>query len=245
MSSTTTEQIRNRLDTLWKVVLSSATDEQLEQDNVIPDSLLKAHNIRLSRHTFTADYETNSSYNPPILFCSRAPRLMRETPINPQDFDENCPVGDKALKYPNYVAPPAGVINIYHTRWCPTKRTVSATKYLEKWALNGFPRRLPPGVVDMATNCDIQWVGVPHPIYPDSRGFHRSWPVTNEWESRIYECGHMLEQTDFPHVILITHHSCNGHEGSIMQGELAAIITAMRNRADQPLTLAQDDAGDK
>jgi hypothetical protein len=37
-----------------------------------------------------------------------------------------------------------------------------------------------------------------------------------------------------PHVILITAQDCNGRDGSILLGELAQIITAMRNRAIQP-----------
>ncbi len=80
---------------------------------------------------------------------------------------------------------------------------------------------------------------VPHPFNRKAFGISRHGPnIHNCWESYIFEymatTGPPNYATLYPHLIMVTFNSCTGHDGWITHGELASIVTAMRNRAIQP-----------
>ncbi|RJE22652.1 hypothetical protein PHISCL_04996 [Aspergillus sclerotialis] len=66
-------------------------------------------------------------------------------------------------------------------------------------------------------------------------------PFYGSWQARAVLEYRENDKLHHPHVILITLQSCNGQEDSMLMGELAPIIEAMKNHADQPRVLEGDD----
>jgi hypothetical protein len=73
---------------------------------------------------------------------------------------------------------------------------------------------------------------VPHGIV-SGKGFAMR-TRDSRWGGNIYEYDIDFWGMQHPHVIFLSHQSDIGHEKSIMHGELAQLITAMRNRAHEP-----------
>ncbi|PLB52082.1 hypothetical protein P170DRAFT_350521, partial [Aspergillus steynii IBT 23096] len=48
-------------------------------------------------------------------------------------------------------------------------------------------------------------------------------------------------QPKYPHVTMTMLHNYNGHENSMLYGELAPLISAMRSRANQPLVTDEEE----
>ncbi|KAL4904981.1 hypothetical protein BDW74DRAFT_178548 [Aspergillus multicolor] len=85
----------------------------------------------------------------------------------------------------------------------------------------------------------------PHPIDDGKTpGYDGYYEIENRWQTHIYEynikdrAGRLL---DFSHTILVAEQSSFGHEGTIMLGELTALITTMHKRSRQPKTWVQKD----
>ncbi|KAL4900316.1 hypothetical protein BDW74DRAFT_182863 [Aspergillus multicolor] len=85
----------------------------------------------------------------------------------------------------------------------------------------------------------------PHPLYPATRGFqYTGRSPESDWRTHIYEYEKEPEGDQMPHVVLLAHQSCNGHDGSIALGELVAIVTTMKSRASQPRGWKKEDNED-
>jgi hypothetical protein len=72
------------------------------------------------------------------------------------------------------------------------------------------------------------------------------WPqfychIGQKYSGFVYEYDSEMHG-DKPHTILIDEQSNVGHDGSIMYGELALLLTAMKNRAIQPAVVDESDS---
>ncbi|KAL5338925.1 hypothetical protein BJX70DRAFT_398125 [Aspergillus crustosus] len=77
----------------------------------------------------------------------------------------------------------------------------------------------------------------PHALDLTTLGLNRHGPTAQiHWETQIFESTETTPDNKpvYPHLTLLSTHSCNGHNGSITLGELTQIVTAMRNRSRQP-----------
>ncbi|KAL5338921.1 hypothetical protein BJX70DRAFT_179811 [Aspergillus crustosus] len=230
-------RLRNRLDALRNAILDP--DSKLAphglgpepNDNIIPAAALEQLNIILHRHDFelTASAETNLSYDPPILFEFQAASLLDEHPIAPKP-------GDTHDYSPGYLN------GIYRYALGQQARSRSLAKYVIDWTLAGYPRALPKGFGTMAELCNITPVGVPHALHPNALGFVRylRHPGTC-WLSYLYE---YTTPPHTPHLLIVNTISCTGEDYAITHGELAVLVTAMRNRALQPAQFNPDAARD-
>ncbi|OJJ88008.1 uncharacterized protein ASPGLDRAFT_1506007 [Aspergillus glaucus CBS 516.65] len=95
-----------------------------------------------------------------------------------------------------------------------------------------------PNAYDMLEVRDLERLEQPHPFFLNGRaGWHDQYPATYKRSGRPYSGNLFLEifQEDkqYAHLTISAYQPCNGKEGSILFGELAIIITAMRNRANQ------------
>jgi hypothetical protein len=61
------------------------------------------------------------------------------------------------------------------------------------------------------------------------------------WTANMYEYAIDVWGKELPHVIMLSKQSCLGYNGTIMHGELAQLVTAMRNRAFEPEEKAIDN----
>ncbi|KAL4779202.1 hypothetical protein BJX76DRAFT_361998 [Aspergillus varians] len=186
----------------------------------------------------------NLELDPPILFKPRSHSAVTAYPIDPNVYDPGNIIGGAKLDFMVY-NPPDKIENIHHTRWSPGHRANTVADYLTSWALGRFPRKLPNDVADLGRLYHITPITMSHPIIPDTPGFGGGRTLENWWRSEIYE--YESRDTDggegfLPHIILVTTQSCNGHHGSVIQGELAAIVTAMRNRSRQPTVWECEDS---
>lgn len=79
---------------------------------------------------------------------------------------------------------------------------------------------------------------MPHAIDQEALGFQCYGPdLDNCWETLVWE----YRAKEYPHLILVTAQTSHGTNGTITQGELAAIVTAMRNRAQEPISFDEED----
>ncbi|KAL2824419.1 hypothetical protein BDW59DRAFT_147628 [Aspergillus cavernicola] len=244
-----TTRIRTKLDKIWNDVVAPTLDQQLLKDNVVPDRFLQYHKIRIISHDFKlSDTETtNLSLDPPVLFKPRPPSAVTDYPINPNGYEPGYLIGSDELKFLDF-NPPANIENVLHTRWSPSNRGSWLSWYLANWALGRFPRRLPPHVISLGQLYNISPVIAPHPMLTEIFGFSGGYLHGKTWDTDIYEYNMTNaagQKLFLPHTITISIQSSNGHNGSIIHGELASIVTAMRNRARQPTVWTPEDSDEE
>ncbi|QKX64284.1 uncharacterized protein TRUGW13939_11457 [Talaromyces rugulosus] len=230
MASTTT-RIRNTLNSLWtKVLDDDKMSGSLGVDGDVLGGFLEKHNIRLVSHDFEITEVEDS--HPPVLFAPCPQHFLDEHPIEPEKCDDP-KFGNPFYKFPDYEA--GGT-------WMePEESSLRVARYLEKWAYNGFPRKGTDVVDCLPTKRGITPVRFPHGLLL-GEGLLRSGE--KGWKTNIYEYDIGFWGEQHPHIILCSQQSEVGHENCIMHGELAQLITAMRNRAHEPEMMESGENGD-
>ncbi|KAL4919837.1 hypothetical protein BDW62DRAFT_199557 [Aspergillus aurantiobrunneus] len=226
-------RIRTKLDKLWKKVVDP--NMPLEDDKTVPGDFLKEHNIHLISHEFqiSSPTEANLSLNPPLLFKHRPRSDLVAHPINPDGYDSYDIIGSAELNFREFKPP------------CQYRKHPSVS--LESSDVLDVGIWLPHGVLNLRQLWGINPVNAPHPKLPDISGFEGGSTVYNRWDTEVYEYdmeGKRDLQSSHPHTILVSTQSSNGKDQTIFQGELAAIVTAMRNRSRQPMVWKYEDSDD-
>lgn len=129
MASTTT-RIRNRLESLWKTVLSDTMTENLGVNSAVSLDFLGKHRIRLVSHDF--DTSGVRGCYPPVLFEICPKNFIDNHPIEPESYDD--PVfGNPIYEFFDYTPGGDGM----KPRDCSRR----VFHYLHDWAYAGFPRK--------------------------------------------------------------------------------------------------------
>ncbi|OJI98032.1 hypothetical protein ASPVEDRAFT_147312 [Aspergillus versicolor CBS 583.65] len=230
--------LRDRLHSLWVSLTDPRMEQRVDSDNIIPSRFLSDNNISLILDSFTPKATEADSLNkqPPVLFRLRPCEIIMNHPINPWDsfFTDKMQVD---------TSPAIRVQRIFDRESMPLYRGRSLARYLDKWAMGGYPRHLPPAVPDLPTLCGIDSVSDPHPLNTETRGWLKPGRWTDiQWENYIYEYTETRPDGSIlhPHLILLGVQSCNGIDNTISLGELTTIVTAMRCRAYQPAVFNED-----
>ncbi|KAL2811729.1 hypothetical protein BDW59DRAFT_155481 [Aspergillus cavernicola] len=234
----------NRLDSLWDTLTDPTMDQHLIQNSFISSQFLIQRNITLSAHDFqtSGTTSTNLGQNPPILFCLQSPDIIARHPLNYQGEYFVLAARAGAAEDPT----PRHNLNLISagpsTVW---DRGILLAAYIQRWAIRGYPRVLPPGVLNLGEFCNISAVVHPHALDLTTLGWDRNGPQLNiRWQTDVFEYTTTTPNglTLHPHLILLSVQSCRGEERYITLGELTAIMTAMRNRARQPAVFDEDAA---
>lgn len=148
--------LRGRLHGLW----ASLTDRRMEgcllNDSVVPPGFLAANNILLSRNfSFPNTAAENLNKSPPLLFLFRPANITDQHPIAYRDKSFTLAAAAAALEDPS---PATRMQNIFDQESKFFHRGRSLSLYLENWALDGYPRCLPPGFPNLASLCGIHGV---------------------------------------------------------------------------------------
>ncbi|KAH8704990.1 hypothetical protein BGW36DRAFT_402663 [Talaromyces proteolyticus] len=246
MPSVTT-RLRSRLQALWKTVHRAEKNGMLGNHSAITEEFLRKNKIRLVPHTFDRpdNKPTYSSCDPPILFAPLSQSAIDDYPIDADELIDP-DTAECDIDFIEY-SPPKDVDNIYETRWRPNKCTEFLFSYLENWVFGGFPRKnIGKCAWALSDLSGITRVSIPHGLYL-GKGISKTTGFPNKkWNAAVYEYRSEDDATQYPHVILLSRQSDMGHDGSMMHGELMQLITAMRNRAYQPMKgINEDDAAEE
>ncbi|KAL4938911.1 hypothetical protein BDV06DRAFT_225537 [Aspergillus oleicola] len=153
-------RLRNRLNILWETLIDHKTDERLLADNVVPPDILNELNIRVVPHVFKAlDSASRSSrLNPSVLFRLRSP-ILAQHPINHKEAYFKL---SGQPRIPNDCSLKSNLPDIYKKGEKPWTRGISIAHYFQQWAINGYHRFHPPGVLNVERLCKARQVIHPH-----------------------------------------------------------------------------------
>ncbi|KAJ9300437.1 hypothetical protein DTO217A2_7884 [Paecilomyces variotii] len=205
------------LNTLWeKVVLEKDVD--LQEDEVTEATLEKYQIVRIN-----CDFEkfdsTNVSLEPPVLFRPLSLEKLRSHPVDLQEHE---------VDFRDY-NPPTDPEELRRGYWDPVDCAGEISRYL-KALVFGFPVIGEPDLPSLAEFHGMSPVHYPNPLLLEDGGTDG-----RRWRSKlILEYGKEDDKPVYPHVFLMTLHFGNGKDDSMKFGELSAIITMMRCRANQP-----------
>lgn len=160
---------RNRLYSLWASLTDPRMDQCLERDTVVPSRFLTDHNITLVRDDFSSSQTAEDSLNkePPVLLLPRPTIIVTGHPV---DYDNKFWTPMMRVD----PSPTVRVKQILDREWMPFYRGMSLARYLDHWAMGGYPRCfLPPRVPDLATLCGIHDVA----YVPSASGYGFVAPV--------------------------------------------------------------------
>ncbi|KAN0073196.1 hypothetical protein V8E54_008416 [Elaphomyces granulatus] len=200
----------------------------------IPDKDLEKYQIQHIHFDFEkyAGESLDISPNPPILFRPLSSKFFNQHPIDMEVLGDS--EVQELLDFPDYnpsTDPEAWDYGLWGADSCARQ----ICSQLTVWAYD-IPRVGVSRTFLHLFNVDI--MSNSNPFLRDTTGLRSKYPTHHQsWDTmEIFEYerreGHLR-----PHIILITAQDCNGRDGSILLGELAQIITAMRNRAIQPRVL--------
>jgi hypothetical protein len=133
-------------------------DQCLESENVVPSKFLTDNNIILTFHDFQFSNtpEGNLNTKPPLLLLLRTRNIIIEHPI---DFNDEFFTMAKDEWFPEEDPWPATQVpKIFIHEPMPFYRGSSLAHYIENWATDWYPRRLPSGYPNLATLCGIHCV---------------------------------------------------------------------------------------
>ncbi|CRG85498.1 hypothetical protein PISL3812_02552 [Talaromyces islandicus] len=150
-----------------------------------------------------------------MLFTPCPQRLLDNNPIKEDDYiDEG--FGNRINRFKDYVSG-------------------------EDWmGIAPYPRSADPeDIFDLQEKRGIRPIEVPHGMLM-RKGFTVS-TASMRWAADMYEYAVDLWEKELPHVIMLSRQSRIGGNNTIMHGELAQLVTAMRNRAFEPEEKRFDD----
>lgn len=204
-------QIRERIEYLYNLVHFNNTEERLSTQPIVPESVLQASKIRLEPF---GDIETWERHRPPVLF----------------QFGDQHPIDHARIEHDLM---PFFINHEPHMPFMDSgTRPPCLAQYTDRWVEGCvIPRELP------------QYENVlspPHHLYRDEYDFELQFPYG--WGNFVYEFDSQFYNGRLhPHVILLSdqHHVCEA--GEVLRRELETILTAMRNRALQPIGNAPDN----
>ncbi|EEA27717.1 hypothetical protein TMatcc_003987 [Talaromyces marneffei ATCC 18224] len=228
-------EVRTRLDSLLETVIDDKeTQKALSPDVDIPSQFLETHGITLEFHEF--DNTSNSAsknidLDPPILFDYCSPNFFQQHPVDLDAFTD-----------PKWMKP-----TLHYAKFkkdMPLMSRVSyAAHYLHRWAGGGgLPRKgVLPGALSTCELRGLVSVTGRHALYT-GLGFNNN--VAHQYNVWIFEYDSVDKRfgSNKPHLILLGEIRDVGHEGSILYGELALLLTAMRNRAFQRAVFKYPDS---
>ncbi|PKY06648.1 hypothetical protein P168DRAFT_316642 [Aspergillus campestris IBT 28561] len=225
--------VREQLNHLWDAIVLK-NEIPISRENEIAANDLIPHNIICISWDFeTLDQEEdNLRQTPPILFYPLPAQVLAENPIDPSPYGSQ-QEQERALQYYDF-NPPADEENHRLGSFSPISCGVRVSGYVKSWAL-GFPR--PTFGVERVINGPsyMRKVSLPNPLllgpgwtwfYPS---YHDRWSARHLMEFPR-EAGHGV----YPHVTACLVQDFNARDNILLYSELAAVIAAMRNRANQP-----------
>lgn len=148
----TSATIRDRLHKLWTSLNDPRADRILQPDSVVPSRFLTNKNINLILHDFSPSQTAaeNLEKKPPVLFLLRPATIITNHPINHyNDFFRSVRIDP---------SPAVRLERIFSSEWMPFYRGMPLARYLDDWAMGGYPRFIPHNVPDLATLCGIHSV---------------------------------------------------------------------------------------
>ncbi|KAI9035832.1 uncharacterized protein KD926_002861 [Aspergillus affinis] len=102
------------------------------------------------------------------------------------------------------------------------------------WTLHGVRPSLPSRFRSLATFSGLKQIHLPNPFLLSS-GLDGDLPGNGTYTTRtIFEATCKNGHPTQPHVTMMTSQDVNGRENAVLYGELASIISAMRNQVFQP-----------
>lgn len=232
-------QQRAKLQSLWETVSDDGFERVLKKHTIVPSKFLKENGIILLPYNIeTHDVDkSNSSTN----FAHGTPILFQPAPL---DLFQRYAVDVNAFKSPSLKS----VYDNYHKfdaaegreglrqEFWPTEFTGEVASFLEKWAFGSFPRDLPrqyrPHLPD---HFEIR----KPPNYPG--GLYDGGRFNGKnWYTQVFEYENKPDGNPYPHVLLLSCQRRTAQKNNIMRGELAVILTAIRNRAFQKTAPEED-----
>ncbi|OKL62289.1 hypothetical protein UA08_02309 [Talaromyces atroroseus] len=224
---------REKLESLWSYVVSNKMKQELLKDNVVPQQLLDDKAILLVPHVFEDVHDFNWRCSvesltpnmalPPVLFSP-----FKSLGDHPIDLDAMDPISRQAATtFVEYGSPDLSGYANTSPYSCPGY----FSHRIQNWAEGAQIRRqIPPGDLNLTEFRGITPVHKYQGLLADS-GFYDLW--RDGWDTMIYEYDKEHFDAILLHVILLTSQGNKDYNGSMLRGELAVILTAMRNRAIQ------------
>ncbi|PYI09398.1 hypothetical protein BO78DRAFT_415675 [Aspergillus sclerotiicarbonarius CBS 121057] len=224
--------VSERLEYLWQRLVAKTPESLVDQDNEVSDVVLSEYNIR----RVSCDFEDlgnalfNKMQNPPILFEAMSEEEMSSYPIaesaQPTVNDYDSEALEERRKQMDRVFSRAYQIFLY-MRSSMSQLGIRENLHMHDGLLG--LRQLDP-------------IGFPNPFLLGS-GLYGAYPTLyDRWRLGLMLEPDMVDgHRMYPHVTLGIAQSHNGQESSMLFGELAPLISAMRNRAIQPQVTDDED----
>jgi hypothetical protein len=248
-------ETRHAIDTLWKHLVELNFPLSGPDEISFKDEDLRRYGISRISFDFGGLVDDriipNSGPEPPILFRPLPHSTLKNHPIDMEKVHDDEFLAQQ-MDFLDYDRPST---DSEHDNRGHIKRAREALCYLEGYAGGGFPRTgIPAPYTRLRNFLDITPIGLvflsssPSGMIDCNSSQHpKSFPAWRRTFPRhpfkqwldyqtVLEYRKKNNIPVHPHLILMTMQSSIGREDSILLGELAPIITAMRNRAFQPLT---------
>ncbi|KAF4982864.1 hypothetical protein F66182_17093, partial [Fusarium sp. NRRL 66182] len=217
---------RSLLDRIWKEVTDSNFEQRLQQDDVVPSEVLSANGIIILGFDIEkADAPENSPHDSPILFKPAPRDFFQRNHIDLNGFESS---RDRDHYYSLHKYRPSDGNEWLREEFWPKEFSRVVADYLEHWAFRDFPRKLEDSILPhLPDNFGIRKPSYPGGLYAGGKFDGR------RWSADVFEYEEKPNGSPYPHVLMLSCQRNIAHEKSIMMGELALILTAMRNRAFQ------------
>ncbi|KAJ9203900.1 hypothetical protein DTO166G4_6874 [Paecilomyces variotii] len=216
------KRVLNALNVLWETLLYAEEGPPVsEVTGIVGEDVLEELNIKV--HDLEIDSFGRVSMtikDPPFLF-----EILPEAELRKH------PLPEEMKPFPEYLKPserPEDTVDYY---WEPEIRAFQVSQYINYFALKPFRKNL-GSCSDLAEYRNLSSIKFPDPLLLGAGlDGHRGW----FWKTPlIIEAQKKNGYPTMPHITMTAITSRIGQDGCIFYEELAPLVAAMRNRANQP-----------